>query len=121
MSVEYPIFAFEKDDHSMRLIENEERILQHLEAIDIENDEYVFWDARGNGVRVTVSVGAFTSKVESVSPCTAPYSVQQAFSLFAETLKVPLGAADGPPIEVWRCLQECIRKPQKGTVRSGTD
>ena len=121
MNVEYPIFAFEKDDHSLRLIENEERILYHLEAIDIENDEYVFWDAKGNGVRVIVSVGAFTSEQESVSACTARLSLEEAFRLFAESLKLPLPVGDGPPIEVWHRLQECIRKLQKGTVRRGTD
>jgi hypothetical protein len=49
----------------MRLIENESRILSHLEAIDIEGDEYIFWDANGGGVSVAVSVGAFKSKFES--------------------------------------------------------
>ena len=55
MSVTYPLFVFEKDDKSIRLIENESRILYHLEAIDIENEEYVFWDSSGSGVLVTVT------------------------------------------------------------------
>ncbi len=59
MIVTYPLFAFEKDDKSMRLIENESRLLSNFEAIDIENNEYVFWDANGGGLSVAVSVGAF--------------------------------------------------------------
>jgi hypothetical protein len=55
VSVTYPLFVFEKDDKSIRLIENESRILYHLEAIDIENEEYVFWDSSGSGVLVTVT------------------------------------------------------------------
>lgn len=31
-------------------IEESSRILYHLEAIDIENEEYLFWDANGAGV-----------------------------------------------------------------------
>ena len=76
MSVTYPLFAFEKDDKSMRLIENESRILSHLEAIDIENDEYVFWDASGEGVSVAVSVGAFKSKLESVTSRPSGFPIQ---------------------------------------------
>jgi hypothetical protein len=35
VAVTYPLFVFEKDDKSMRLIEDQGRILFHLEAIDI--------------------------------------------------------------------------------------
>ena len=68
MSVTYPLFVFEKDDKSIRLIENESQI-HCLEAIDIENEEYVFWDANGAGVSVAVTpTTAFkTGKLESVT------------------------------------------------------
>lgn len=33
----------------MLLIERPDRLLYHLEAIDIENDEYLFWDSTGAG------------------------------------------------------------------------
>jgi hypothetical protein len=46
MTVVYPLFAL-LDDRSMLIIEHCDRILYHLEAIDIENDEYFFWDAAG--------------------------------------------------------------------------
>ena len=55
MGVQFPLFVFEKDDRSMSLIETPERVLYHLEAIDIENDEYLFWDASGAGVCVSLT------------------------------------------------------------------
>jgi hypothetical protein len=55
MNVRFPLFAFEKDDHSMFLIEEPDRLLYHLEWIDIEDQEYIFWDSTGAGVRVTVN------------------------------------------------------------------
>ena len=39
----------------MYLIEKPERLLYHLEAVDIEDDEYVFWDATGAGACVSVA------------------------------------------------------------------
>ena len=86
MSVIYPLFDFEKDDKSMRLIEDESRILSHLEAIDIENNEYVFWDASGGGLSVAVSVGAFKSKLESVTSCPPAFPILDAFKEYAMSL-----------------------------------
>jgi hypothetical protein len=65
MNVEFPLFAFEKDDRSMLLIEKSDRLLYHLEAIDIENDEYVFWDAKGAGVCVSVTHDA----IDQITRC----------------------------------------------------
>ena len=121
MSVEFPIFVFEKDDHSMRLIESEDRILCDLEAIDIENDEYVFWDATGTGVCIRVSVGAFKSKLESVSSCSTTYPIHDAFKLFAETLRLPESATDGEPMKVWRRIQEQFREPSERSAQRGID
>jgi hypothetical protein len=39
MDAKFPLFVFEKDDRSMYLVESPERVLDQLEAIDIENDE----------------------------------------------------------------------------------
>ena len=50
MAVQYPIFVFEKDSSSMQMIEKADEVFWHLEEIDIENDEYLFWDANGQGV-----------------------------------------------------------------------
>jgi hypothetical protein len=54
-SVSFPLFVFEKDDCSMFLVDTPDKALYHMEPIDIENDEYVFWDANGKAVRISVA------------------------------------------------------------------
>jgi hypothetical protein len=49
----FPLYVFEKDDWSMFLVEREEKLLYHIEPIDFENDEYLFWDAQGRGISVS--------------------------------------------------------------------
>jgi hypothetical protein len=44
VKVEFPLFDFEEDDLSMPLVERPDRLLYHLETVDIENDKYPFWD-----------------------------------------------------------------------------
>ena len=105
MSVHFPIFAFENDDRSIRLIEEESGILYQLEAIDIGNHEYVFWDANGDGVTIAVSVGAFKSSLESVSPSPAAFPIHDAFILYARSLGLPESAVEGTPVEAWRRIQ----------------
>jgi hypothetical protein len=50
MKVEFPWFGFERDDLSMLLVERPDRLLYHLETIDIETDKYLFlgFDRRGS-------------------------------------------------------------------------
>ena len=120
MSVQYPIFAFENDDQSMRLIESEDRILHHVEAIDIENDEYVFWDATGSGVRIVVSVDRFRSKLESVTSCQASFPIQHAFKVVARSLELPEPVADGAPEDAWNHIQAEVQKSAERTGHRGT-
>jgi hypothetical protein len=42
----------------MYLIETPGRILHRLDTIDIENNEYFFWDSTGAGVRISVTPSA---------------------------------------------------------------
>jgi hypothetical protein len=100
MNVLYPLFAFEKDDSSIRLIEDERDILSKLETIDIENDEYVVWEAEGAGVALQVSVGAFKSKLISVAPCAPSYPIRDAFNLYAGASGLPEPVAEGTPTEM---------------------
>lgn len=48
---EFPLYVCLDDGEVIR-IENSDRILYHIEAIDIENNEYQFWDAAGCPLRV---------------------------------------------------------------------
>ena len=116
MAVTYPLFVFEKDDQSMQVIEDPRRI-GILEAIDILNDEYVFWDANGNGVSVAASVTTFKQKIGDVTSCVALFPIRDAFNLYAKSLGLPDLGVDGPPAEVWRRIQrEVVSRPEKGSI-----
>jgi len=110
VNVEYPIFAYEQDDHSMWLIENEERIFYHLEEADIINGEYVFWDARGGGVSIHIS-----KKGEMTGPSAAPaaFPITEALARYARAKDVDLGDAAGSPVEIWERIQEELRRRRK--------
>jgi hypothetical protein len=114
MTVTYPLFVFEKDDRSMRQIEEPTRLHYHLEAIDIVNDEYVFWDANGNGVSVAASVTTFKGKIGDLTSCVSHFPLRDAFNLYAKTLGLPDFDVDGPPNEVCRRIQREIEaRPKK--------
>lgn len=97
----------------MFLIENESRILSHLEAIDIENGEYVFWDASGEGVSVAVSVGAFRSKLESVTSRPSAFPILDAFKAYATSLGLSGPVTQGTPTIVWTSIQAELGKRSK--------
>ena len=92
----------------MRLIENATRLNYHLEAIDIVNDEYVFWDANGNGVSIAASVATFTSKIGDVTSSDSLFPLRDAFTLYAKTLGLQDCDVDGTPSEVWGRIQKEI-------------
>jgi hypothetical protein len=113
MAVSYPLFVFAKDCQSMRIIEDPARI-GILEAIDIINDEYVFWDASGNGVSVAASEGAFTSKIGDVTSNDSLFPLRDAFTLYVKTLGLQDFDVDGTPSEVWaRIEKEIGARPKK--------
>jgi hypothetical protein len=119
MAVTYPLFVFEKDDQSIRQIEDPSRLQYHLEAIDVANDEYVFWDANGNGVSVSASVGMFKGKMREVTSCVAPFPLRDAFSLYAKTVGLHDFDVQGPPSEVWSRIQKEIdARPKKRSFLS---
>ena len=128
MSVEYPIFAFEKDDHSMWLIENESRIFYHLEEADVINGEYVFWDANGGGVTIRIStrkmgLGGVTiqisGKMTGPAPAQAQFPLSEAMVLFAKSKRIAPPDAISSPIEAWTRIQdELSRRPKKKGILS---
>lgn len=107
MSVSYPLFAFEKDDKSIRLIEDQSQILHRLEPIDIENKEYVFWDSNGSGVLVTVTPSrTFKEGKLEVASCQPDFPLQDAFKAYAMSLGLPEAVAEGAPMDAWRRIRE---------------
>ena len=100
MDAHFPLFAFEKDDHSMYLIETPERVLYNLEAIDIENDEYLFWDSTGASVSISVARGA----VKQIAPCEQAMLLREAFETHAKAYGLHVIAGESA-IDTWRGLQ----------------
>ena len=89
----------------MRLIEDSSRILEYLEAIDIDNGEYVFWDANGDGVTITVTVTAFGGKLNGVASSLPAFPLREAFALYAKSLGINEPLTEAMPIDLWRHIQ----------------
>ena len=110
----FPVYA-RLDEGTVIRLESSERILYHLEAIDIENDEYMFWDANSCGLKVLITknrVGGFEKAANKITP-------QQAFEGYADQF-AQLGVrvdTTGTPEEIYARLQkarESVPRPPPG-------
>jgi hypothetical protein len=106
VDIKFPLFAFEKDDDSMFLIETPDRILHHFEWIDIENEEFIFWDSTASGLCVTVK----DRQIEAIRPCSQTMTISDAFQAYSHSLGLEI-SLDGSPAEVWARIQAQL--PQK--------
>jgi hypothetical protein len=110
MNLVYPLFGFEKADCSMFLIADQKRIAYRCEAIDIENNEYVFWDSLGEGVCIELS----RNRVSGVTRCKPEFPISDAFIRYAESQNVPTIAFSGTPREIWENIQQQLKaRPKK--------
>ena len=109
MDVQFPLFVFEKDDRSTYLIETPERVFYHLEPVDIEDGEYLFWDSNGAGVCVSV----VRAKLKQIAPCAEKISLREAFETYAQTYGLQLCLKESP-LDTWRSLQSQL--PPKKTL-----
>jgi C-terminal processing protease CtpA/Prc len=109
MAVLYPLFVFEKDDCSMQLVEKPEDLFFHLEEFDIQNDEYLFWDANGTGVCLRMK----KKKVVAIENCAAAKPLSEAFLAYCQSLDLVVDLAN-KPIETWTRIQDAVkRRPKK--------
>lgn len=102
----YPLFVFEKDSSSMLKIDAFDRIHYHLEAIDVENDEYVLWDSTGSGVEVMVERG----KISGVFLRKTTFPLEEAFAKYAEANRLPQNLLSDNPKETWDRVQAALKK-----------
>jgi len=98
-SFEFPLYVC-LDDGTVIQIETPDRILYHLEAIDVENGEYLFWDALGRPLKVTIAKGKVSGLESTENKITLP----DAFKKYAEQLGVSIDAS-GKPEGVWAILR----------------
>jgi len=106
----FPLFV-RLDDGEVMQVEGYDRILYRLEAIDIENDEYLFWDANGNGVKVLIN----GSRIAGLQPVNNEMTVQAAISAYANQLGVAVESS-GTPQDTWARL---LNRKQMIASRSG--
>jgi hypothetical protein len=109
MDVKFPLFAFEKDDGSMFLIEKPDRLLYHFECVDIEDEEYLFWDSTGAGVCVTVKGRA----IYQILFCEQSKSLSDAFEAYSQSRGLAI-SLQGSPVEVWTRIQSQL--PRKKSL-----
>lgn len=102
MDVQFPIFVFATDG-SMTLIETPERILYHLEAIDIENGEYLFWDSTGAGINISIARG----RVSKIVPCDRAMSLREAFESYAKSYGLQVIAKESA-LDTWKGFESQI-------------
>jgi hypothetical protein len=100
MAIQYPLFVFEKDDCSMLTVEKPEQLFAHLEEIDIQNDEYLFWDASGRGVHLRVE----KRKVVAIENCEARKDLSEAFVAYCQSLGLTVEFAT-QPVDTWKRIQ----------------
>ena len=109
-NVAYPLYVC-LDDGEVIQIESFERILYQLEAIDIENDEYLFWDADGRGLKMLIKKG----RVSSFEKTENRITLQQAFERYAKQLS-ELGVTvdtSGTPEQIWTRVQSAKENLQR--------
>lgn len=98
----------------MRRVEGPDQVLYHMEPIDIENDEYLFWDANGRSVRISIE----RNKVAKIAYGDAEMTLAEAFKRHSEASGLSVEPA-GPPDEVWRRLKEAEgRLPRRRGILS---
>jgi len=105
----FPLYVCLDDGEVLR-IESVERILYHLEAIDIENDEYMFWDANGHGLKILIE----NERVSGFANAENKITLQQAFDDYAQQLGVSVDTTRTPE-EIWnkvmKAKDELPRRP----------
>lgn len=114
----FPLYVSEKDDWSMFLVESPAEMWCHIEPIDFENDEYLFWDAHGRGVRLRLQGGRLTrmATLTSIEEADNEINLNEAFGRYAQALGVTVDTT-GTLAEVWCKLQSNV-KPKSRLSRA---
>jgi hypothetical protein len=113
-SVPFPLFIFEKDDCSMFLVQAPDKVLHQMEPIDVENDEYLCWDANGQAVKISVS-GNRVTRIEHGS---SEMSLSEALQRHSDACGLAVDMT-GPAHKVWHRLKEAeAKQPRKGGLLS---
>jgi hypothetical protein len=100
-SVSFPLFVFKKGDYSMFGVETPDKILYHMESTDIENGEYLCWDANGRAVRISIS----DQRVTGICYGELEIPLAEAFSRYSDVHGLDMDTT-GPFDQVWCRLKK---------------
>jgi hypothetical protein len=97
----FPLFVLAKGDYSMFQVETPDKILCHMKRHEIESDEYMFWDARGRGVRISIC----GRQVAGMALCKPEISLGDAFRRYSDVHGLDADTT-GPFDQVWCRLKQ---------------
>ena len=109
--VSFPLFVFEKDDCLMFLVETPDKVLYHMEPIDIENDEYVCWDSNGNAVQISIQ----GQRVTGIDHGAAEMPLAEAFKRHSDAFGLDVDTT-GSVDEVWHRLKQALNRLSDNVV-----
>ena len=109
--VSFPLFVLRKGDYSMFEVETPDGILCRMKPLDIENGRYLYWDAMGRAVRISIS----DEKVNGIAFHKADISLGEAFRRYSDVHGLDTDTT-GPFEQVWRRLKqaEVLPSPRYG-------
>jgi hypothetical protein len=105
----FPLFVLQKDNYSMFEVEAPDKILCHMKALDIENDEYLCWDAQGRPVQILIS----DQQVAGLAFSKAEVSLGEAFRRYSDVHGLDADTT-GPLEQVWCRLKQAEVIPSRG-------
>jgi hypothetical protein len=111
MEVTCPIFVRERDSSEVTQYSSAAVMQNHIEQIDVENNEYEAWDA--DGIRLVLSVRALPQwlRIEAAGGTPEPAALADAIKQYAYTAEVQ---ADLSPLErhdfptALRCVRTAV-------------
>lgn len=117
MEPTFPVFVCAKDSGEIASFRSVHELQAHVEAIDIENDEYDAWDLSGRRVDLTVQEPVWL-RLEVRSTVSAVDELRDSLRRFGETVGVDVPS--GLPVTKFLEMLNDIRAERAKNVREGS-
>ena len=88
----------------MFLVENQDRVFYHIEPLDFENNEYLFWDAQGRDISLIIE----PKKPVKIEEAANEITLTEAFKRYSHASGATVDLS-GAPAEVWARLQANVK------------
>jgi hypothetical protein len=90
MQIKFPLFVRAKDSGEIARFDSIQEFQNHVEKIDIENEEYEAWDNDGLPVQIKLQEPALWIRVEPAAEEAKPEQLRSALFKFAEAVGIQL-------------------------------